>query len=101
MEDISFDFGICFASSPVKSSTNENTDLTTNDLDVDFEINGFLVNSKSKSTVYSTNNACNRLQVFMKELNLADNRNFYELSNEELDKLMCQFFMNAEKVEKE
>ena len=36
----------------------------------------------------------------MKELGEKDNRKFHELSPDELDLLMCQFFINAKKISK-
>ena len=97
--DVSFDFGICITPSPVQSSSNKEECSTKAAVEIDSDIDEFIANSKSKSTTYSTNSACNRLQTFMKKINPSDTRNFYELSINELDQMMCQFFMNAEKVD--
>ena len=67
------------------------------DQKVDDEINQFISNSKNKNTVYSTNQGCNRLNEFLKKQYPNESRPFWELSNKQIDTLMCQFFMKAAK----
>lgn len=85
-----FDFGIEFM--PSQSLTSVST--------IDDEISDFLVASKSKRTTYQDLAASRRLRFFMKENNAHETRDYLDLSPCELDQLMCQFFMQAKKIEK-
>ena len=86
--DITFDFGVF---SEPEASCN-----------IDDEITGFLDGDKSKSTTYNTNTSANRLNRFLKlkTKNKYSANQFVLLSKTELDLLMCDFFMNAKKIDK-
>ena len=66
----------------------------------DDDIHDFVVNSKAKNTTYKDTGGIKRLNTFMREINPDETRNFYELPKEDLDLLLCQFFMTAEKIDK-
>ena len=96
-----FDFGVDFLSSSTDDlleGTSSTTAAAT--VVIDDEINNFLLDNKPKSTIYKDTSACKRLQNFMKELNPNEQRNFFELDKNELDQIMCRFFIQAKKVEK-
>ena len=61
----------------------------------DEEIDAYIRDSKNKNTVYSTNQGYKRLDEFFKEKCNNDKRNFWELTNEALNSLMCHFFKKA------
>ena len=66
----------------------------------DNDIHDFVVHQKAKSTTYKDTSGTKRLQTFLRDVNPQETRMFYELSAEELDKLMCQFFILAKKLDK-
>ena len=90
-----FDFGIDF----MLCESNEpegNQQIVT----VDDDIDQFLSGSKSKSTAYKDTSGCKRLQIFMREIDPTETRDFLDLSKKDLDQLMCLFFMKAKKIDK-
>ena len=96
--EANFDFRIAVLS----SSTNDGLcqaappPVTT----IDDEITNFLIDNKSKSTVYKDISACKRLRLRMEEIQPVDKRDFTELTKTELEEIMRQFFMQAKKMEK-
>ena len=103
-----FDFGIVFPDSPPPSKANS-TSVSAESKEsskailrpnIDNEINNFLQANKSKSTSYNTINSCRRLNLFLHDRNPLETREFHELSDKELDLLLCDFFMYAKKIDK-
>ena len=91
MGNVTFDFGV-FSPEPKASCSNN----------IDDEITAFLDGNKCKSTSYNTNSSANRLNRFLQfeTKNNYSAKHFDLLNETELDMLMCDFFMNARKIDK-
>ena len=77
--DSNFDSCVDFLS-PSTDDLLEGTSSTTAaaaNVVIDDEINNFLIDIKSISTIYKDTSACKRLQHFMKELNPTEQRNIF------------------------
>ena len=80
--DFGIDFGIDFGNEVMSSALN------VPDTSIDREIVSFLVNSKSRSTVYANTSGYKRLQTFMIEQDPNGKREFFDLPISELDQLI-------------
>ncbi len=119
-KEITFDMGVDLPSTNKRKSKKQNKsskkkcrendkenvgDDTNNDVtmksdtDVD-QIDQYLLDLKNQNTTYTTNSGCRRLNYFMKELDPTETRDFTELNINELEIIMCHFFMKAKKSNK-
>ena len=85
---------------PLKKTFDLAVDFHIDDENIDDDMDNFILGYKAKNTVYKDTSGCKRLQLFMKERNPNETRNFYELEKDELDELMCRFFMKATKIDR-
>ena len=67
--------------------------------DIDLCISSFLSENTSKSTNYKNRCAEKRFDVFLESLHPGDNRKIDEIPEDELDQIICQFFISAKKVD--
>ncbi len=82
------------APQPTVSTTSSLTSATLDD-----EIRQFVINSKAKSTQYKETSGARRIKLFIAENYPNEKREFWELPKNELDAMICLFFMRAEKID--
>ena len=92
-----FDFGVNELND---DQPNDEPAVNGIDWDNDQEIDDFIIGGKSKNTRYKDKSAENRLNQFMVEIDPTETRKFYDLNKEDLNKLMCKFFIHAKKIDK-
>ena len=97
---MSFDFQVFPPSPPNKAGNCDIPDIEEDVDTFDEDVASFLGENKNKSTTYNTANCVSRLNRFLS----TESKNQYKMTlfefmeEKELDKLICDFFMNAKKL---